>query len=298
MVREEEDYNDDEEEEIDLSDPEVLEEINKNLQILGFTINDSRIYVTLLQIGFNTPAKIAENSKVDRARVYDSLKRLVKRGVVEEEPVPRAPRYRALPPEKVFGKIRGKLNKKIKLANELEDQLNRIKQLPSSESNSIWAIRGEKKIRKQFYKFLKQAEDTCYIITTLDDSRGSIRELENLTDHLIDKKENNPNFSIHLALKIFPESVDQKIYINHLYHAGIDVYRWNAGAVLPFGIYLTEKAYLQAYLSSLTPKPSYEQGFYLENASKEQISGFKHLCLWVYSHLCQKVVFRKKNKKG
>ncbi len=286
----------DEDDEIDLSDPEILEEINKNLQILGFTINDSRIYVTLLQIGFNTPAKISENSKVDRARVYDSLKRLVKRGIVEEEPVPRAPRYRALPPEKVFGKIRGRLNKKIKLANVLENQLNHIKQMPSSESNSIWAIRGEQKIRKQFYKFLRQCEDYCYIISTLDNSRGAIRELENLVDILIEKKEKNPKISIHLAIKIIPESMDQKIFINHLFHAGIEVYRWNAGAVLPFGIYLTERAYLQAYLSSLSPKPSYEQGFYLENAGQEQISGLKHLCLFVYSHLCQKVVFRKKNK--
>lgn len=297
MSDDEDFFDDNEDDEVDLNDPDVLDEINKNLQILGFTINDSRIYVTLLQIGFNTPAKIAENSKVDRARVYDSLKRLVKRGIVEEEPVPRAPRYRALPPNQVFGKIRNKLNKKIELANQLEIQLSNFRQIPSSESNSIWAIRGEKNLQKQFYKFLKQAEEYCYIISTLDDSRGSLREFEHLTDLLIEKKNKNNDFHIYVALKIFPESMEQKIFINHLYHAGITVYRWNAGAILPFGIYLTEKAYLQAYLSILSPKPSYEQGFYLENASREQISGLKHLCLWVYSHLCQKVAFRKKSKK-
>ena len=100
-----------------------------------------------------------------------------------------------------------------------------------------------------------------------------------------------------LALKVFPESMDQKILINHLYHAKIEVFKWNAGAVMPFGLYLTENAYLQAYLSSLAPKPSYEQGFFMENASQEQIIGLQHLSVWVYSHLCQSIIFRKKSKK-
>ena len=65
--------------------------------------------------GFNIKgiANISEKSNVDRARVYDSLKRLVKRGIVEEEPVPRAPRYRANPPETVFGYIKEKLRNQI-----------------------------------------------------------------------------------------------------------------------------------------------------------------------------------------
>jgi hypothetical protein len=216
---------------------------------------------------------------------------------VEEEPVPRAPRYRALPPNAVFGKIRLRLKTKITLAETLEKKLTKIKQLPTTESNSIWAIRGVRKIREQLRKFIKQAEEFCFIISTLDDSRASIRELEQLTDILIQKIEDCPSIKIRLALKVFPESMDQKILINHLYHAKIEVFKWNAGAVMPFGLYLTENAYLQAYLSSLAPKPSYEQGFFMENASQEQIIGLQHLSVWVYSHLCQSIIFRKKSKK-
>ena len=101
---------------------------------------------------------------------------------MEEEPVPRAPRYRALPPNAVFGKIRVRLKTKITLAETLEKKLTKIKQLPTTESNSIWAIRGVRKIREQLRKFIKQAEEFCFIISTLDDSRASIRELEQLTE--------------------------------------------------------------------------------------------------------------------
>ena len=54
------------------------------------------------------------------------------------------------------------------------------------------------------------------------------------------------------------------------------------------------------YLPDRAPilyNPKNRQIEVLENASQAQISGLKHLCIWVYSHLCQKIVFRKKNKK-
>ena len=85
----------------------------------------------------SSPAKISEKSQVDRARVYDSLKRLVKRGIVEEEPVPRAPRYRAIPPNNVFGKIRKEYNKRIKLSEEMEKELKSIKNLAKDQNSEI-----------------------------------------------------------------------------------------------------------------------------------------------------------------
>lgn len=246
-------------------------------------------------IGLSSPAKISEKSQVDRARVYDSLKRLVKRDIVEEEPVPRAPRYRAIPPDKVFGQIRNKLKSKIKLAENLEEQLKNIKFVKPAENNSVWSIQGEGKIRKQFKQFLEDAEKFCMIILTLDNSAPSIRELENLAELLLEKRRKNPSFSIRIAMKILKDSREQRGIINQLFHSNVEVYRWNASSILPFGIYLTEKTFIQTFLSNMTPKPNYAYGIFMENASDEQLIGFQHMCLWVYSHLCQKVVFKKKS---
>jgi len=271
-----------------------IEEIYKKLQTIGsFTINDSKIYVTLLKIGLSNPAVISEKSKVDRARVYDSLKRLVKRGIVEEEPVKRAPRYRAFPPDVVFGTIRRNLNNQIKLATSLENQLAQIK-TESTEQNSVWSIQGKQKINKKFYEIIKSAEEFCYIFLTLDYSLSSNNELEILEGVLTDKRHTNPNFNIKIALKIFPDKDTQKLILNRLFHANIELYRWNPASVLPFGLILTESEFMQTFLSGTIPKPIYEFGILMEKANSEQLNGFKHLCSWVYRNLCKQLVFTKK----
>lgn len=266
------------------------------MQRLGsFTVNDSKIYTTLLSIGLSSPAKISEKSHVDRARVYDSLKRLVKRGIVEEEPVPRAPRYKAIPPDVVFGKIRNKLNAKISLADELEEDLEDLQQLQPIKKNSVWTIQGVKKIKKLIKKFIDEATEFCNIILTLDYSSQSLREFEQLSQWILEKLREK-EISFQIAMKI---SKDQKQFtplINHLYHEGVKIYRWDAGSVLPFGLIITEKSYIQTYLSDTTPKPSYEYGVFMENVSKDQIHGLSVLSTWVFAHLCQEVAFKKRKE--
>lgn len=272
-----------------------VEEIYKKLQNIGsFTINDSKIYVTLLKIGLSNPAEISEKSKVDRARVYDSLKRLVKRGIVEEEPVQRAPRYRAFPPDVVFGTIRRNLNNQIKLATSLENQLAQIK-TESIEKNSVWSIQGNHKINKKFYEIVNGAKEFCFIFLTLDYSISSINELEILEGVLLEKRQSNPSLNVKIALKIFPEKDDQKSIINRLFHANIEIYRWKPTSVLPFGLILTESEFMQTFLSGTIPKPLYEFGILMEKASQDQLLGFQNLCIWVFYQLCKKVVFTKKN---
>ncbi len=271
-----------------------LEEIYKKLQNIGsFTINDSKIYVTLLKVGLSNPAIISEKSHVDRARVYDSLKRLVKRGIVEEEPVKRAPRYRAIPPDVVFGTIRRKLNNQIELANSLENQLAQIK-TESTEQNSVWSIQGNNKINKKFYEIVNNAKEFCFIILTLDYSVSSINELELIEGVLLDNLRSNPSLNIKIALKIFPEKDDQKSILNRLFHANIEIYRWKPSSVLPFGLILTESEFMQTFMSGTIPKPSYEFGIIMEKGGQEQLNGFKHLCIWVYRQLCKQLVFKKK----
>jgi len=272
-----------------------IEEIYKKLQTIGsFTINDSKIYVTLLKIGLSNPAVISERSKVDRARVYDSLKRLVKRGIVEEEPVKRAPRYRAFPPDVVFGTIRRNLNNQIKLATSLEKQLAQIK-TESTEQNSVWSIQGMSKIHKKSVEIINNAEDFCFIFLTLDYSTSAIHELELLEGLILDKLRSHPTLNIKIALKIFPDIAEQKVILNRLFHAGIEIFRWKPASVLPFGLILTESEFLQTFLSGTVPKPTYEFGILMEKAGQDQLIGFQNLCMWVFYQLCKRLVFTKKN---
>ncbi len=56
-------------------DEQILEEI-------GFTRNEIKIYLALLKLGASTTGKIIESTGLHRAIVYDTLEKLLKKGIV------------------------------------------------------------------------------------------------------------------------------------------------------------------------------------------------------------------------
>lgn len=52
------------------------------LEDLGLSQNEAKIYLSLLNIGLCTVTKIADKTKLHRANVYDSIKKLIQRGLV------------------------------------------------------------------------------------------------------------------------------------------------------------------------------------------------------------------------
>lgn len=61
----------------------ILRVINKELfHLLGLTGNESKVYVTLLELGNSRVAEITENCGIHRRNVYDSLSRLMEKGLV------------------------------------------------------------------------------------------------------------------------------------------------------------------------------------------------------------------------
>lgn len=57
-------------------------EMEKALQEIGFSKNESKIYLTLLNLGPSQAGTIAEKSKVYRTNVYEALQRLIEKGLV------------------------------------------------------------------------------------------------------------------------------------------------------------------------------------------------------------------------
>ncbi|MCP4761532.1 MAG: TrmB family transcriptional regulator [archaeon] len=265
-------------------------QIIEGLQNLGFTLNDSKVYFTLLTLGKSNPAKIAEVSGVDRARVYDSLKRLTKKKVVEEEPVKRAPQYKALPPQIVFDKIRDNFAQKITLTKDLQKKLQNY-QTPIKEP-SVWSITGTG-IPKAVEKLIEDAKEKISIILTPDIS-GIEPRFRNLVKQLMLKKQKNPaSMDIEIAFTI-KDTTDHIDLIRNMYREDIAVYRWESGTILPFGLYISDNSFILTILVGVRALPEYSFGITMENASPEMIAGFDHLVAWSYAKLCKRAVFEKK----
>jgi sugar-specific transcriptional regulator TrmB len=59
-----------------------FEQIRETLKKIGFGHNESKIYITLIKLGPSMAGRIAKESNIDRSACYDSLKALLKKGLV------------------------------------------------------------------------------------------------------------------------------------------------------------------------------------------------------------------------
>ena len=90
------------------------------LQKLGLAQNEARIYETLLREGESPVGRIATESKVHRRNVYDSLNRLIEKGLVFEILQRNENLYQAVDPRKLTEALEEKQKELAKALPELE----------------------------------------------------------------------------------------------------------------------------------------------------------------------------------
>ena len=57
-------------------------ELIAGLERLNFSVNESKVYLTLLRIGASLAGRIAKEAQLDRSSTYNALKLLIERGIV------------------------------------------------------------------------------------------------------------------------------------------------------------------------------------------------------------------------
>ena len=109
-----------------------------NLEKLGLTENEAKAYVGLVSLGEATAREIHDLTNVPRAKVYEILKMLAKKGYLEVRQG--SPTYfRAVDPKKVIGEIREEF---LNCAIETLDQLNELSyELP--KTSPVWYIQSD-----------------------------------------------------------------------------------------------------------------------------------------------------------
>ena len=113
---------------------------NENYKFLleiGFTLNESKVYLTLLQNRYLNGYEISKLSKVSRSLVYNVIDRLVAKGFVLKSEG-QVNYYCALPYEKVIERIKNDNINKLNIAREKLKNYSRIE----NESEYIFNIKG------------------------------------------------------------------------------------------------------------------------------------------------------------
>lgn len=278
---------------IDPKKHETKSSIEESLQTLGFTKNDSKVLLTLCKYKILSPADIAKHSGVDRARVYDSLNRLIERGFIQKEPIKRGANYQVIPIEKIFQSIRDEYTRLIDETHLLEDVIGKL-EIDSEESEPrVWSINSKEKIRKKIKELIVQAHNRIFFIITPDLLMDELGGYEWITKELWNRKFVSNSVQIVIALKFFDGIKEE---IKKLLKLKIKVHSIVGDTVIPFGLLITDDHFLLTTLDQVSEAPEYTSGLWLEDGRPKQIIGYEHLFRHFISSECKEATLETKKK--
>ena len=134
--------------------------LKQSLESLGLSGNESKIYLSLLDLGSTLAGELTKHSGVNRTNVYDALERLIEKGLVSYVIKANRKYFEATPPKKFLSFI-----------EEKEQQIKEKKLL-------ITSILPELEIRRKLSK--EPQEATIY--------KGK-RGLQSITEDILSKKQ-------------------------------------------------------------------------------------------------------------
>lgn len=123
----------------------------ERLQKLGLNLNEAKIYLTLLKLGSGQAGKISKESQINRTTTYDSLERLIERGLVAYIVEANRKVFKAVSPDALLNQLK----EKQKIAEEILPELNSVfKETKEKEESDIYKGRkGIKAILQDILKF-------------------------------------------------------------------------------------------------------------------------------------------------
>lgn len=143
---------------------------NPNLTSIGLSENESKIYTTLLKLGFATVVQIAKESGFHRSNIYDIIEKLREKGLVVLHKEGKTTKYKTSDLQNLYNLIQ---EEKIALDNLMPSLKSLEKQ--TSEEIQVELFKGAKGMRAAFRDIIRDQKST-YTFT----SKGQLRK--NLPD--------------------------------------------------------------------------------------------------------------------
>ena len=174
-----------------------ISEIKEALEYYGLTYNEIKIYIFLLTRGRNSAGVIAKETQMDRSSCYETLKKLMKKGLVKFSIEVKTRYFEIADPEVL-----------IELLNEKEDKIKsvmqNIKELYKEEKQEsvIKLYRGYNGLKAVFLDIIKEGKD--YYV--LDSSGQFVKRMPYFAEHFIRELEK------------------KKIKVKHIVRRGIDIH--------------------------------------------------------------------------
>lgn len=148
------------------------------LENLGFTRNESKVFLTLMSGNVMTASEIAKSSDIPRTSVYEILKSFTEKGICNEIETPTKLKYEIIDPDVVKDKIEREIKKSHSVRlDSLENTFDEFKALYKADSDEdgshdIELLRGFNKHRHlRFVELFKNAKKEILLMNRI---RGRI----------------------------------------------------------------------------------------------------------------------------
>ena len=231
-----------------------FEEIRETLKQIGLGHNESKIYLTLIKSGPSMAGRIAKEANIDRSACYDSLKALLKKGLVSYAIEANRKKFAAANP----ARLKEYLREKESLVETILPNLSEMFKVKEEKSH-VNMFQGFKGLKTVFEDILESAKGKENLVI---DSSGQFREkMPFYAPHYIKALEKNKIKVRHLlrrsgvkkahpskttTLRYFPAEIGEAIMTTNIYSDKIALILWTD---VPEAVIIKNKAAAEAYRS-------------------------------------------------
>jgi sugar-specific transcriptional regulator TrmB len=237
-----------------IGDKMNFEQIRETLKNVGLGHNESKIYLTLIKLGPSMAGRIAKESNIDRSACYDSLKALIKKGLVSYAIEANRRKFAAANPSRLKEYLKEKENLVETILPNLSEMFKN-----KEEKSQVNMFKGLKGIKTVFDDVLREAKNSENLVI---DSSGKFGErmpfyLPHFTKgleqnkikvrHIVRQdKEKSLHSSKTTEIRYFPKIVGEQTITTNIYSDKIALILWTD---VPEAVIIKNKAAAEAYRS-------------------------------------------------
>lgn len=125
----------------------------EDLQKVGFTLNEAKIYLILLEYGPLQAGGVSKKTQINRRTTYDTIERLIEKGYISYSIIANKKVFKAVSPNTIIEKIKEMEKQAQELIPELKNLFKKTK-----EKHEADIYRGRKGVRSILNDILKEKE--------------------------------------------------------------------------------------------------------------------------------------------
>ncbi|MDZ7687573.1 MAG: helix-turn-helix domain-containing protein [Halobacteriales archaeon] len=135
----------------------------EKLQQLGLKEYEAKVFVALCRVPMSTAKRVSELSGVPRPRVYDAIRILEARGLVEvEHSSPK--KFRAIPLDEATSILQDRYDSRIKKLQEALNEMEVVEAEGNETSREVWSMSDRASIDNRTKEMIEDADEELFFV--------------------------------------------------------------------------------------------------------------------------------------